>query len=113
MLNEIQMDNGRQYTSAWSNQQTSFNTVLNHLEYENSVTYNGLYEQPRQQYNAQNHSINNFTIPQHNSGLSYVELNTFNGRSFPRSTIEDPPPSYDECMASYHPKTQFHNLPAH
>jgi len=105
------LDNGIHSTRINSDQQrytvVPLN-VLNSLEYEN--IYNPLQEQPRQQYSSAQTSRNNnisttrATFIPFSSSLNYVELNSSNNLvSFSRSPLDDPPPSYDECILSYRP----------
>ncbi|XP_025192541.1 uncharacterized protein LOC112592632 [Melanaphis sacchari] len=106
-LNQIELDNGRHLTNINSDQQRCSVqplSVLNDLEYED--IYNMLLTQPHlQPYNAEQTSRINIFTPQARivplcSSLNYVELNASNVTSFSRSSYDDPPPSYDECMAS-------------
>ncbi|XP_003244277.1 uncharacterized protein LOC100572519 [Acyrthosiphon pisum] len=109
-LNEIELDNGSHLTRINSDQQRYSEVplnILNSLEYEN-ILYNPLQEQPRQQYITAQTSINNIsttraTIIPFSSSLNYVELNSSNVGSFSRSPLDDPPPSYEECVVSYRP----------
>lgn len=113
------MDNCRHLTSTNSDQQNHsvpFNIVLNGLEYE--IMYNSLHEQSHQPYNAAQTSTTNISSPQATnvpfySGLNYEGHNTSNPNvtSLSRSRLDDPPPSYDECMASSHPTLHIINLP--
>lgn len=104
------MDNGRHLTRINSDQQrysvVPLN-VLNSLEYEN-ILYNPVQEQPRQQYITSQTSGNNIsttraTIIPSSSSLNYVELNSYNVASFSKFPLDDPPPSYDECVVSHRP----------
>lgn len=104
------MENGRHSTRINRDQQryslVPLN-VLNSLEYEN-ILYNPMQEQPSQQYITAQTSRNNIsttraTIIPFSSSLNYVELNSSNVASFSRYPFDDPPPSYDECVVSYHP----------
>lgn len=81
--------------------------VLNDLEYEN--IYNPLHTRPHRLHNVEQTSIINMSTSQGtvlplNSSLNYVvEYNTSNATSFSRSPLDDPPPSYDECIVSSRP----------
>ncbi|XP_026805242.1 uncharacterized protein LOC113548516 isoform X1 [Rhopalosiphum maidis] len=109
-LNQIQMSNDRHAIN--SNRQNSSIplNVLNDLEYEN--IYNPSYAQPRQPHNAAQSSRINVSTPQAttvplSSSLNYAELNTSNFASFSRFLLDDPPPSYEECMARSCPTSRF------
>lgn len=95
-LNQIQMNNARHLTSTNNDQQSysvPSNIVLNDLEY--GVMYNPLREQLHQLCDARRPTILSFY-----SGLNYVEVNTSNVTTFSESSLDDPPPSYDEYLAS-------------
>jgi len=105
------MDNGRHLTSTNSDQQSCtvpFNIVLNGLEYE--IMYNPPHEQSHRPYNAAQTSRTDISTPlttnvPFSSGLNYVEHNISNVTLSSRSPLDNPPPSYDECIASPRPTT--------
>jgi len=111
------MDNCRHITSTNSDQQNRsvpFNIVLNGLEYE--IMYNSSHEQSHQPYNAAQTSRTNIsprraTNVSFYSSFNYERHNTYNVTSYSRSRLDDPPPSYDECMASSRPTPHTINLP--
>ncbi|XP_050061049.1 uncharacterized protein LOC114129319 [Aphis gossypii] len=102
-LNQIQMENVRNLTSVNRVHQrcpVPLN-VLNDLEYENF--YNPLHTRAHRLHNVEQTSIINMPTPQSTvlNSLNYlVEYNASNATSFSRSPLDDPPPSYDECIAS-------------
>jgi len=98
------MDNSRHSTSSNNSDQQSCIVPLN-IEFEYENMNNPFHEQHSQQYNAARNSRINNTIPRATivplgSGLNYLELTTSNVFSVSRSPIDDPPPSYEECMAN-------------
>ncbi|XP_026805247.1 uncharacterized protein LOC113548516 isoform X3 [Rhopalosiphum maidis] len=103
-LNQIQMSNDRHAINSDRQNSSILLNVLNDLEYEN--IYNLSYTQPRRPNNvAQTSSRIIVSTPQatvvpSSSSLNYAELSTSNFASFPRFPPDDPPPSYEECMAS-------------
>ncbi|KAE9532180.1 hypothetical protein AGLY_010382, partial [Aphis glycines] len=106
-LNQIQMENlsnsisiNRVHQLSSTRCPVSIN-VLNDLDYENF--YNLLHTTPHRLHNVEQTSIINMSTPQSTvlNSLNYlVEYNASNATLFPRSPRNDPPPSYDECIAS-------------
>lgn len=79
--------------------------------------YNSSHGQSHQPYNAAQTFRTNISSPQATnvqfySGLNYEGHNiTSSATSLSRSRLDDPPPSYDECMASSRPTPYIINLP--
>ncbi|XP_060850099.1 uncharacterized protein LOC132929063 [Rhopalosiphum padi] len=103
-LNQIQMSNDRHAINSDQQHSSVLLNVLNDLEYEN--IYNPSYTQPRRPNNVALTSSTiivstpQATVVPSSSSLNYAELNTSNFASFSRAPLDDPPPSYEECMAS-------------
>lgn len=82
--------------------------VLNDLDYEDSFPI-----RPHRLYNVEQTSIINMSTPQStifplSSSFNYaVEYNTSNATSFSRSPLDDPPPSYDECIVNSRSTPRF------
>jgi len=88
---------------------TSINRIHQRCPVPPLNVLNDLNTRPHRLHNVDQTSITNVFTPQGtvfplSSSLNYVvEYNTSNATSFSRSLLDDPPPSYDECIASSRP----------